>query len=303
MAIIHSMYNESGKAVIDGSLCTVCGKCAEICPAEVLTKRAGKIDINCDNFFGCIACGHCMMVCPHDAIKVTGRGLSPDDVTPLPQRDDMASADELQALMLNRRSIRHFSDKPVARELIDRILAMASTAPMGIPPWDVGCVTICDKTQRQHLVREIIKGYEGLLKTAKPWLIKLLRPVIGKAKYDMFASFILPLAQGYVNEYKKNNRDVLFYDAPAVMIFHHAGYADPTDASIACTYAMLAAESLGLGTIMIGAAAPIMQRNKKICRALGIPDGNKPSIVLLVGYPKYKFRKGIKRQFTDNRVI
>ena len=82
MAIVHSLYREGGTVRIDEKICTRCGRCARICPAEHLGLEKGRVRVNANNSFGCIACGHCMMVCPNDSITVTGRGLSPDDLRP-----------------------------------------------------------------------------------------------------------------------------------------------------------------------------------------------------------------------------
>ncbi len=60
---------------------------------------------------------------------------------------------------------------------------------------------------------------------------------------------------------------------------------------------MLAAESLGLGTTMIGSAAPVIQRNKALSRRLGVPEGNTPAIALIVGHPAARFRRAIRRRF------
>jgi nitroreductase len=100
-------------------------------------------------------------------------------------------------------------------------------------------------------------------------------------------------------EGRRQGRDLLFYDAPAVLLFHHSPYVDASEAMIACTYAMLAAESLGLGTTMIGAAAPIIMRKRELCQQLGIPDGNKPAIALILGYPAVHFRRGVIRRFAS----
>jgi hypothetical protein len=62
---------------------------------------------------------------------------------------------------------------------------------------------------------------------------------------------------------------------------------------------MLAAESLGLGTTIIGAAAPIMKRNKRLCRRWGIPDANTPAIALIVGHPAVKFKRAIRRSLLE----
>jgi len=58
----------------------------------------------------------------------------------LPKRSDawmLQRADELLAEMRGRHSCRHFSDRPVPRELIERLVAVANTAPSGAnrQPW------------------------------------------------------------------------------------------------------------------------------------------------------------------------
>ena len=302
MTVMHSLYREPGNITIDSGACTRCGLCVQICPAEVLSRSDDKIEISTDSAFGCIACGHCMMVCPHDAVTVKGRGIRPDDIEPLPSPEQAAAADQLSALMKSRRSVRKFRETPVDAALLERIVDMASTAPMGIPPWDIGCVIVNGRDHVRSLTEAVVKGYTGMLKIFKPWLLKAMRPLIGKAKYEMFADFIRPLAEMYVQGYQEG-RDLVFYDAPAVLIFHHSPYAETTDATIACTYAMLAAQSLGLGSTIIGGATPVIQRNKKLCLSLGIPEGNTPSIALILGYPADNFKKTIKRRFAAINTI
>jgi ferredoxin len=296
MTVKHSLYRKPATIKIDESTCKQCGQCARICPAEVLTAENGRVRVLDDSPFGCIACGHCMMICPENSITVTGRGISPDDLLPLPRREERATADALAALLRTRRSVRQFKDQEVAPELLKRIEEMAASAPMGIPPWDVGCVTVRGREKVQELAVEIIKGYEGFLKIFKPWVLAIMRPFVRRETYEQYRYFIRPLAEMYVSDHRRG-RDVLFYDAPAVMIFHHSPYADNVDATIACTYAMLAAESLDLGNTIIGGAAPIMQRNKALCQAMGIPAGNTPAITLILGHPATNFRRAVRRRF------
>ena len=302
MAIMHSLYREAGSVRIDPGICTQCGACAQICPSAVLVMDNGKICVHDDSPFGCIACGHCMMVCPVAAVSVNGRGVSPDDVTPLPAPEKRADAEQLSNLMLSRRSVRQFTDQEVDEKLLERIVGMASMAPMGIPPWDVGCVMVCGRPAIRQIAAKVIRGYEGFLTLFKPWVLALMRPFVGKEKYEMFANFLRPLAQAYVQS-SQAGQDKLFYDAPALLIFHHSAYADAVDASIACTYAMLAAESMGLGSTIIGGAPPIIQRNKALRKRLGIPTGNTPAIALIIGYPTTQFRFAIHRHFSHVSMV
>ena len=296
MVIPHSQYHEAGTVEIDEDACKLCGQCAAICPADVLSMDDGHIRVHNDSPFGCIACGHCMMACPEGSITVTGRGLSPHDLLTLPPREQMATADGLAALMQSRRSVRHFKDREVAPDLLERIIEMAASGPMGIPPWDVGCVIVRGRGKVGELAAEVIKGYEGFLKIFRPWVLAVMRPFMRRATHDQFRDFILPLARTYVRRHREG-RDVLFWDAPAVLIFHHSPYAESTDAAIACTYAMLAAESLGLGSTIIGGAPPILQRNKRLCKDLGIPDGHTPAFALIVGHPAIHFKRAVRRHF------
>jgi len=301
MAIMHSLYREGGSVTINHESCIGCGQCAAICAGEVLKMENGRVRI-VDGPFGCIACGHCMMMCPNDCIDVTGRGLSRDDILPMSAPGEKATSEALAALMQARRSVRKFAKKDVALADIDFIIEAASTAPMGIPPWDIGCTAVVGRDKVNQLAGAIIGGYEKFLRLFKPWVLRVMRPFVARATYEAFSGFIRPLALSYVNGWKEG-RDLLFYNAPALLIFHHSPYSDAFDAGIACTYAMLAAEARGLGNCMIGGGAPMLQRDPELCRSLGIPEGNKPSIVLIIGHPAVTFRKTIRRRFAHNKKI
>lgn len=296
MTVMHSLYHEPGTVNIDEDTCKGCGQCVRICPGVVLTLDNGSVRISEDSAFGCIACGHCMMVCPEGSITVTGRGISPEDLLPLPPREERATCDALAALMRARRSVRRFSKRDVEPELLQRVIEMAASGPMGIPPWDVGCVTVCGRARVQELAAEIVKGYEGFLRLFRPWLLAAMRLFVRRETYERFRYFIRPLAEEYVGR-RSEGRDVVFWDAPAVLIFHHSPYAEAMDVAIACTYAMLAAESLGLGSTIIGGAPPILQRNRALCQKLGIPAGNKPAVTLIMGHPATEFKRSVRRRF------
>lgn len=298
MVVPHSQYSEAGTVKIDEDACKQCGQCATICPADVLFMEKGQIHVRAESHFGCIACGHCMMVCPEESISVTGRGLSPSDLFPLPEREAMATPESLAALMQSRRSVRRFKDQKVDRGLLERVVEMAASGPMGIPPWDVGCVVVCGRENVRELAGELIKGYEGFLKIFRPWVLSIMRPFMRRETHDQFRRFIVPLAKSYVGAHREG-QDKLFWEAPAVLIFHHSLYAEAADSAIACTYAMLAAESLGLGNTIIGGAPPILARNRRLCDRLGIPRGHTPSFALIAGHPATHFKRAVRRHFVE----
>ncbi|MBK6626832.1 MAG: nitroreductase family protein [Flavobacteriales bacterium] len=57
--------------------------------------------------------------------------------TEYPAEDMLRRAVAFRELMAHRRSVRHFSDRPVPRELMEELIATASTAPSGAhkQPW------------------------------------------------------------------------------------------------------------------------------------------------------------------------
>ncbi len=299
MAVKHSLYHETGKLSVNMEDCTLCGVCVKACAVETL-QIVDQVVKQVDSGFGCVACGHCMMVCPQECLTVSGRNLRAEDLQPLPPKEARADAESLQALLAARRSVRRFSDQPVEPGLLEQVVAMASSAPMGIPPWDVGVVTINGFDEVRGLAGEVVEGYRGMLKVFRPGALKLMRPFMGQARYEQFSDFIVPLAHKYVDAWD-DGRDAVFWGAPAVLIFHYSAYAGEPDAVIACTYAMLAAESLGLGSCVIGGAPPILQRNKALCARLGIPPGNQPALALVLGTSTVPFRRGIVRRFSHEQ--
>jgi nitroreductase/NAD-dependent dihydropyrimidine dehydrogenase PreA subunit len=296
MGVITSSGDAAGAPVIDRSTCTVCGECAGICPVEVLSMGDREIRIDPSRGFGCIACGQCMMVCPSDSISVTGRRLSPGDVMDLPAPERRATFDQVEALMRSRRSIRRFRPEAVPREAMDRVIAAAATAPMGIPPWEVGVTVFPGRDKVHELARDTADAYERLLKFFGGPAGILFRRMMKKPSRQQFDSFILPLGRMLV-EGRKRGSDYVLYDAPAALLFHASPYGDGADPFIACTYAMVAAEAMGLGSCMIGCVAPVLARRKDLMSKHGVPAGHIPKIVLILGYPAVHFRKAIRRPF------
>jgi hypothetical protein len=85
--------------------------------------------------------------------------------------------------------------------------------------------------------------------------------------------------------------------APVLMMFHGNRWtmSYEENAHLICNYAMLAALSLGLGSTIIGLIPPVVDRSELLRQRYGIPKDNKVCTSLVLGYPKYKYRQGIRR--------
>jgi ferredoxin len=281
---------------IDRDLCTDCLTCAKVCFGKPLDVVGGRVEIDPDRLFGCIACGACMSVCPSGAISVTGRDLSPDDVRPLRPADERASYDQLVALLEHRRSTRRFTESEVSNEAVERILDASLTGPMGIPPSEVG-VLLLDGRDR---VREFSSDTIAWMRAVNRWLrpmFPLFRPFMSRVDYTMFRDFIFPALDAYF-EQQDRGVDWLMYDAPLAMVFYGTGLNDPADPYIPATLSMVAAESLGLGSCMLGFAGYGVFYSKRLRRKWGLPQKVRPGIAVIYGHPATRPRNSVRRRFS-----
>jgi nitroreductase len=99
-------------------------------------------------------------------------------------------------------------------------------------------------------------------------------------------------------ELKQGAEDTITRYAPAMIIFHAHRDAEnyETDINIALTYGFLAAHALGLGGTAIDLIPPAIQNSPELRKLFSIPDNNVPVAAMILGYPKYRYQRGIKRE-------
>jgi ferredoxin len=286
-------FQERGHPTVQPGSCIGCGQCVSICPDEVLSMKDGKATTGEGVFLGCIACGHCMTVCPTKSVRVTGRDLSPDDLQPLPETP-RASFASIQALLMTRRSLRRFTDTEVPKEVLDKILSAVATAPMGIPPSDIG-VIVCQGRPKVHELAQFVS--ESLLRAQRflnPFVLTLMRPFIKRETYQMMRDFVVPLTR-LLPAQASLGKDSFSYGAPAALLFHSGPSSDPADAHIAATYAMIAAESLGLGSCLLGTTFAL-DWHKEFRKRYGLGPDRKVALGLILGYPRVRWKATLKRR-------
>lgn len=288
---------ETGQLHIFPELCNGCGLCVQVCKDFSLRILEGKVAVSDTSLFGCIGCGHCMAICPHDAITVSGRCLSANHLTGLPRQGDAADYPPFLKLLQRRRSIREFKDKPVDGELIDKIIEAVRTAPMGLPPSDVHILVFDSREKVRKFSRDFCRYLEGLKWLVSGWFLALMRPFWGKANDEIFRHFVRPLVYSYTAAAGRGE-DLVTYDAPAALYFYGSPYCDPADPIVAATYAMLAAETLGLGTCMLGGMHPLIQSGRaarRFRKQQGIRHPSREGLMVIIGYPRVVYQKGIRR--------
>lgn len=305
MAIPTSRTKECAEITIYEERCNGCGLCVSVCKDFSLIILNNKVKKSNSPFFGCIGCGHCMAICPNEAIEISGREISPEDLFKLSDKEKMPNYNQLLLLLQHRRSIREFKDRDVENELIEKILTAARTAPMGLPPSDVNVVILKGKEKTRSFAQDFSEHLKGLRFMTSGLFLTFMRPFWSKENDEMFRSFVNPLFKAYIDEMVKGN-NYITYDAPLTMYFYGSPYADPADPLIAATYAMIAAETLGLGTCMLGGIHPFIQNGRKaktFREKHGIKFKSREGIFVIFGYPEIQYKKGINRTFSSTETI
>lgn len=298
MAIITSRTSENGKLTVRYEKCNSCGLCVQICKDFSLKMVNNVPVVSNEPLFGCMACGHCMAICPSGAIEISGREMTPEDRIDFTGMQNKANYDQLKNLMIGRRSIRDFKDRQIEDDLIQKIIEAAKSAPMGLPPSDVRLIVLKGREEVRSFSFDVIDYFrkiKWIFSDRTIWIWRLF----GKEAYQLMRSFAQPMVRFFIEE-KGKGRNYLLYDAPLAIYFLASPYSDPADPHIAATYAMIAAESLGLGSCMIGSVHPMIQSGaKKLKQKWNIPTKAPSGIIVIFGYPKYKFKTGIRRSFAD----
>lgn len=289
-------FKEKGRPTVEQATCTGCGLCVEACTDRIYTLENGKAKPGRGEFLGCIACGQCAAVCPTQSITVGGRGMTPDDLVERPAAEP-PTAEQLGAMFLSRRSIRKFAEREVDRATLDRILEMTSTAPMGIPPSDVGVLVFHGRAKVRAFVEESAQIFARMNRSLSPLMMMLMRPFWGKQGAMLMREFIKPLLQTLVEKHAEGE-DWFAHDAPVFLLFHYGPLGGLPDCTIAATYAMLAAESLGLGSCLLG-TTETFNHDKTFKARHGIPAENKIGLGLVLGHPALKYPRAVRRHLAS----
>ncbi|MGE4552017.1 MAG: nitroreductase family protein [Desulfovibrionaceae bacterium] len=242
---------------IDPDLCRRDGLCAEACPAGLIDiAQDGLPAATADAAARCIRCGHCVAVCPAGAL--THALLPAAEFLPIPE--DRPTADQVQALLLSRRSIRGFRRTPPSRVQLERLLEVARRAPTA--------------SNSQKLSWAMIQAPERL-ERIRALTVDRLRSDPARAHHVRRA---------------ETGRDVVLRGAPVLAaVFAPEDYLwGDADGAIALTYMELMAAALGLGACWGGLVTSAARAVPELATLLGRPDGHRVSGALMLGLPRQK---------------
>jgi nitroreductase len=186
--------------------------------------------------------------------------------------------------MEDRRSTRAFLDRPVEREVLEKVLRLAAQAPSAInlQPWEF---TIVMGEERKRLSRLLVKRMREMNISCGPGAKSRLPEYFVERERGLLNVMVPNLPentdfQGFINEGSCD-----FYGAPTAIIItldDVFSSARLTDIGIVVGYLVLAAHALGLGTCPIGL---ITAFDDDIKEALSLREEKKVVIGVAVGYP------------------
>lgn len=253
------------------------------------------ISLRTDRLALCIKCGQCMAVCPSQAIVLDDL-VYERDFFALPKR----SAEDMTFLEMikTRRAVRVFKNQPVPKELLEKVVEAITFAPPGFTPLKTELTVVQDTAVIRRALPEMIKVYDSLVKAMNNPIARfLIRHRVGVETFKSLKGHVVPLMESRLPELKQGTEDTITRYAPAMIIFHAHRDAEnyEEDIYIALTYGFLAAHALGLGGSAMSLIPPPIQRSHVLRKLFSIPDTNVVVGSIILGYPKYRYQWGIKR--------
>ena len=291
---------------IDTETCTACGICGTVCPRHIpeTVEEAGEktTRISREREALCMGCGHCTAVCPNDAIRV--EGLDVGGFTPV--RPLEITEDRLLTLMEQRRSVRRYKDKPVPRDVLDRIMEASHRAPTGTGRQSTGILVI-DRPETLKLLSDLAHGlYKDLEKAMKKPIARfVIKRRVGERMLHTLQGFVMPGMRWYLRWKKEGRGDEILRDCKALMLFH-SPVLEPmgeTSCAISAFHAIFMAHVLGVGTCFNDLIPPACNRSPEIRNLLGLPRDREVYSSLTLGFPRYKFRKVVPRRLAEVRYL
>jgi nitroreductase len=191
---------------------------------------------------------------------------------------------ELEKIIHERHSTRAFLDKPVPKEIIERLLFLSTKAPSAInlQPWEF---TVVMGEERIRLSKVLVKSMRERNISCGPGAVRPL-PEYFMDRQRKLMDCILPYLekgipfQDFINEGSCN-----FYGAPTAIIFtidQAFSKARLVDLGITIGYMVLAAYNIGLGTCPIGLISAFADEIKD---RLNIAEEKDVVMGIGVGYP------------------
>jgi len=253
---------------IDAERCVRDGLCAAECPLGCVDLSGDGMPVpHARKADYCISCGHCMAVCPTGAFRLAAFDRP---AVPLREIGGVPSPEQVERLLLGRRSVRAFRPDPVDRELLVRLLDLTQYAPSGHNARPVRWTVALGADKVRAVAAAVAE-----------WMRREAEAESGIAARLRLGGIVRRWDEG---------EDLICRDAPALALAAapESGITPATDAVIAAAWLELAAHGAGLGACWCGYVHLAAGRDPGVRAVLGLEDGMAAHGALMLGRPVHR---------------
>lgn len=320
------------RPVLDEARCNACGRCVQTCPMQLFEVDGDRVRSNRRYAeFRCITCQNCVVSCARDAIRIEGdyrvsRGFWKNDhvwpstkTPPVPPegargpeydqyRDQLT---ETERVMLTRRSVRIYKEKPVEPGKLARILEAGRFAPSAgnNQPWkfvvirNAGVIDEIDDRCRKSLRKGsyllmphayLDKRCPGPASAPYTWWQKIVIPLLSYVR----TGDVEPRARGGINTATSDPGYHIFFHAPVLILLlaDRRGIGSvELDTGICGQNMVIAAHAMGLGTCWVSLIRGL-NMDPAYLRRLGVDDPFEVITSITVGYPAGRIDGIVQRE-------
>ena len=169
----------------------------------------------------------------------------------------------------NRRSTRAYEQKPIPKDIINKIIEAGNQAPF---------TSITRSQPWRFVVVENPEFKQKLLQTTLP----IWKKVTGGMKETHPEIYKMGMR---IYEAMDDPKDVVYYNAPVIIFVIGPATGGAVSCALACENIIIAAQSFGLGSCYVGFGS-MVKGNAEVVKALELKDDEAIYGPIVLGYPK-----------------
>ena len=191
------------------------------------------------------------------------------------------SLEQVESTLHLRRSIRHFKETGPEKEVVERLIGLAGYAPSGHNLQSIRWQVFANRAELDRLVGMVCD-----------WIGKMLEENPDSPQAPLFRKIVKAWSE---------EMDLVLHRAPVLILTHSRirTSTEATDAAIALAYLDFASLSFGLGCCWAGLFKMGVESWEPLRQFLDLPHGHQLHGAMMVGYPKYEFKRVPLRNYPE----
>lgn len=273
---------ENSRVIVDIESCTKCKACANECQYYYFDSDSMLFHEDMEEH--CLECGKCVAICPVNAIRL--KNHQNETLIDVPTKEELPSFESLSKLFKIRRSRRQFKDKPVPKDLIEKMLNVAGRySATGDNQENVYFTIVQDPEILKRLSKECSIQVKNLVE-------KFEDPRGRESLASVFSTDMMNKIKTVIPSFKRRlkliekGEEVWRWDTEIIILHSPKDSATLIEnCTLAANQIMLAAETLGLGTCSLGYINTFLNQFRNIAKIVKLPLKHVAGYTLSIGYP------------------